>query len=334
MFWWTLRRLKSKGWIARREAAEKLGHSGDQRAIGPLIEALKDEASWVRAAAAEALEDLGSQAAVGPLIVALKDDDSETSTTAAAALGRLGSPEAVWPLIEILGRRPSMQHAVAESLPRFGDRAAPILCEGLVKALTEARERPDFEDWDLILAAIKGLEVLHCGEDLLRTALDLPSERIRDAAAEAIVKLISADPRRFHELTAALEGKNESLQLSAVLAAGQKLGSAALEPLAGALKSWSFRVRVAAAEELGKLGEGRAVPALTEALGDTYHYEREKVSWRGATIDDAWDVTEYPVRDAAEEALVSIGGPGAESALAEYRAQREPRARPASGWES
>ena len=68
----------------------------------PLINALKDEDSYVRWSAAEALGNIKSDTAVQPLINALKDEDSDVRWRAAEALGNIKSDTAVQPLINAL----------------------------------------------------------------------------------------------------------------------------------------------------------------------------------------------------------------------------------------
>jgi HEAT repeat protein len=57
-------------------AADALGEIKDTRAVGPLIQALKDNDSFVRMSAAGALGDINDTRAVEPLIHALTDDNS------------------------------------------------------------------------------------------------------------------------------------------------------------------------------------------------------------------------------------------------------------------
>jgi HEAT repeat protein len=64
--------LKEKDWFRRREAAITLGEMGDERAVGPLITALRDSEWNVREAAQDALALIGSPA-VEPLIKALRE---------------------------------------------------------------------------------------------------------------------------------------------------------------------------------------------------------------------------------------------------------------------
>ena len=74
--------------VLRTAAAEALGELGDRRAVEPLVAALKD-GNW---AAAKAIVLLDVKSAVGPLIAALKDKDDQIRTTAARALAVVMHP--------------------------------------------------------------------------------------------------------------------------------------------------------------------------------------------------------------------------------------------------
>ena len=53
--WFTVRQLSAKDEYKRKEAAEKLGETGDAAAVEALTKALKDDSYLVRQAVAEAL---------------------------------------------------------------------------------------------------------------------------------------------------------------------------------------------------------------------------------------------------------------------------------------
>lgn len=89
MFWWTVLKLKFGKDLTRHSAAVELGRSGNPRAVGPLISALKDKYSLVRMQAAEALERIGKSSAVEPLIAALKDESYSVMQAVAEALKSL-----------------------------------------------------------------------------------------------------------------------------------------------------------------------------------------------------------------------------------------------------
>jgi HEAT repeat protein len=68
-------------------AAEALGRMGDQRAVVPLIQALRDEDWRVRMKAAWSLGRLGDPSAIGPLREAQRDPMEGVQEMAKEALG-------------------------------------------------------------------------------------------------------------------------------------------------------------------------------------------------------------------------------------------------------
>ena len=86
---------------ARRKAEEALVKMGD-RAVEPLIQALKEEDEYVRPEVAKVLGNIRDLRAVEPLVQALKDEDWAVRGTAAKALGNLGDKRAIEPLVEAL----------------------------------------------------------------------------------------------------------------------------------------------------------------------------------------------------------------------------------------
>ncbi len=98
-----LKLMKSRFWLNRRRAIDALGEIKSERAVEPLIEALKDK-DWdvQRSVAAIALGEIKSKRAVKPLIKALKDGYWDVQERAAEALGKIKSDRAVELLIEAL----------------------------------------------------------------------------------------------------------------------------------------------------------------------------------------------------------------------------------------
>jgi HEAT repeat protein len=96
--------LKDEDSYVRASVARALGEIGDSRAVDALIEALKDEDSDVRENSIDALvkiakKDLG---VVDKLIKALRDEDSDVRASVAWALGEIRDARAVEALIEAL----------------------------------------------------------------------------------------------------------------------------------------------------------------------------------------------------------------------------------------
>lgn len=74
----------------RREAVYALSELSDERALFPIISALRDTSPHIRRAAAEALETSTSHKAVTALLTVLDDEDRYVREAAAEALGHLG----------------------------------------------------------------------------------------------------------------------------------------------------------------------------------------------------------------------------------------------------
>jgi|SRR5208283_415237 len=75
--------------IVRSSAAGTLGYLKAEKAITPLIQALKDTHVYVRHGAAWALGEIKSEKAVGALKQALNDADEVTRAKAAEALAKI-----------------------------------------------------------------------------------------------------------------------------------------------------------------------------------------------------------------------------------------------------
>jgi HEAT repeat protein len=141
---------------AQADAAFSLGQIGDPRAVGPLIDALRDEDTIVRAEAAGALGGLGDRAAVDPLIRALYDAHWEVRSNAALSLGALGDSRAAPHLIDAL-RDPNdeVRFWAARAAGDLGDPAA--------------------------LPALRAMQTGDPGQT--------PEGAVRDAAAQAIAQI-------------------------------------------------------------------------------------------------------------------------------------------------
>ena len=120
-----IKALKDGNWAIRLFAARALGKIGGKRTAEPLIRALKDRNRFVRRTAAEALGQIGDERAVDPLIKALKDGNQEIREIAAEALGQIGDERAVDPLIEALKDGDwDVRRAATEALGKTGNERA------------------------------------------------------------------------------------------------------------------------------------------------------------------------------------------------------------------
>lgn len=208
-----------------------------------------------RGKAALKLGTLRDSRAVNPLIAALADDSEWVRESAAKALGEIRPPEAV---------------------------AALVTC-----FLKEKSLRVRSALWNDALRSYQSITL----PDNVFTALRDSDPGVREKAASLLG--LAPDSRAVQASIAALEDKEDGVRLEAVIALGKSKAPEALEPLISALGDCcSDRVRRAAIEALGKLGDQRAAdPILISML------QRKGIDYGGG------------VHRAASEALKSLGAP-------------------------
>ena len=166
--------LKDKDWFRRKEAAITLGEMGDERAVAPLITALRDDEWNVREAAEDALTMIGSPA-VEPLIKALRE--YQVRRYIIKVLGRIKDERVLDPLFAQLRNEEFKDDATAAlvevGLPAV-ERLTAVLNDkdknvrkhavqalgaiGLPEAVEMLIEATKDEEWEVRMAAIAGLE--------------------------------------------------------------------------------------------------------------------------------------------------------------------------------
>jgi HEAT repeat protein len=256
--------------------------------------------------AADALAKIGDPSAVEPLIAALKDSDSEVRGSAAHALGKIADPLAAEPLIAALGDK------------RCGPLGAGNVCDA---------------------AAIALVEIGAAAVEPLIAALKNSDSEVRSSAADALGEI--GDSRAVEPLVAALDVTDWSVhrRVAAALdklawspdrgAAGAtywaargvsnkcvEIGASAVKPLIAALDDEDWKVRNAAAEALGRIGDPSAVTPLIiafrkgsigpEALGQIGDPRAAE-----SLISVLGDARYFPGLQAVVEALAQTGDPRA-----------------------
>jgi HEAT repeat protein len=327
-------------------AAQALGIIGDERAVKPLIKALKDDNEYKSGAlyfkqlsnyAADALGGIG-EPAVEPLIEALGDENSDVRRYAAKALDKLGwKPEtdelrgtylistaaweslvewgepAVEPLIKALGDNGmiGVRRSVAEALGAIGDERA---VEPLIETL---RGKTGARGWWVHKAL--GAFGEPAVEPLIK-ALGDECDSIRSSAAEVLRAI--GDTRAVEPLITALGDEHWRVQMCAAKALGVFGDVQAVESLIETLRDKEVfgeninTVRKYAVEALGKIGDGRAVEPLIETL----RYEGSDVRRSAAEalgeigdgravepLIEALEDEGYGVAKAAKKALKKLG---------------------------
>jgi HEAT repeat protein len=254
--------LKDPDWTVRDAAAKGLGRFAEERTMGALIDALRDPAGHVREEAAEALGRIGHIRAVEPLIRALGDEHEDTRRFAAEALGRIGDPRAVEPLIGALEWDYYQLFEAALARQKLTDtRSEKEIIDELVEKYVFIRE-----------AAAKALGRIGDARavDALIAALKYISRNVREAAAEALGRI--GDARAVEPLIEALKDREVDVHESAAEAL-VRLGASAVAPLIDLLKQEKNGPLLPAVEVLGKIGDAHAVEPLIGALKN----ESEKV---------------------------------------------------------
>ena len=201
-----------------------------------LIKLLSTAHPVIRGRAAEILGIGKDRSAVPVLLDALQGEFFTVRSRAAIALGRIGETRAIEPILALLKDREDEV------------RIAACLALGFFK------DPSTFDDITNIL-------------------LDDPKIEVRQAAAKALGN--TQHPKALPYLMEALRDPfwwyERELQAGDLLAAIEKMGAAAVEPLIEALKDSEGAVRRYAALVLGRIGDVRAIEPLGMALYDLHH---------------------------------------------------------------
>jgi HEAT repeat protein len=117
--------LKSNDWIVRMHAAQALGHVKSAETVEALIPLLQDKVKAVREESATALAAIGD-AAIPCLVQALKHDDWLVRLHAVESLGKARSSRAVEPLLSVLfnDRDSAVREDAVRALGEIGDAQA------------------------------------------------------------------------------------------------------------------------------------------------------------------------------------------------------------------
>lgn len=241
-----------RDWVAESETcrwlAEALAHSSDARVQPTLISLLEHGMASVRAVAAEALRKRGGPDALSALVEALDDSDARVRRHALDAVKSVAGPDAVPTLMAKLGHSDeAVRSELAEKLGKLGDaRAVEALREHAADSSSQVRlevviallRLGDVESVREQVASIMGagptapcLELIRAIEDVgtrgltaeLSAALGSPSDRIRLAAAAALIAL--QDQRGADALTKWLRASEEETRRRAVRELARVRGS-------------------------------------------------------------------------------------------------------------
>jgi HEAT repeat protein len=245
-------------------AAEALGKFGDERAVGPLINAVVRN-DYSNAVAARALGCLGAQSAIGPLVSALTGDGPADREAMAEALADLGARDALLSVAAddvnggMISRWPAIRALVALQDTRVIDVLTALSLGGDYREVEVAR----------------ALGRLGARRGIGRLAWNLHSDddELRRASVEALGAL--AEHAGLPFILRTLGDESPAVQDAAARAAAAVPG--AYGPLTYALWDEEPRVRAGACEALRLLGDARAARWLChhmQLVGQPYFVRR------------------------------------------------------------
>jgi HEAT repeat protein len=297
----------------RMQAALALGEQRDERATAALLGALVDADTNVRYHAIEALGKLSAveaadalagvaetrdfflafpaldaltrigDARVAPRIVPLLEDEL-LREAAADALGHLGDEETIAPLAALLNTPNAPAQAVAEALAALHDRYARLYGEGPYIAdlsrnainptgarnLLDALNEPGSADLRPLALVVGWLEGAAVERALTRL---LGQANVRGEIVEALVRHGS---RVTDLLIEQLESEDLEIRKSAVVALG-RIGDGRAAPALIKVLEEDAELIIAAAHALAQIGDPRAFDALLALVGDPSAAVRQAV---------------------------------------------------------
>lgn len=243
---------QSENWLAPRIADILVRHG--ETVVEPIIAFLQDESRHpARAWAANILGELKAQRAFPVLVAALKDLDDEVRAKSAGALGKLGDSRAVSYLLDHLLSDPApfVRARIAGALGQFSDNE---VIERLVRALGDPA-------WWVRMRSVEALEQIGpAAESPLLVALDDPDPEIRIRAAVALERL-GVPARLMGEIERGEEAADTERILTAFGVAG------ASELLAEHLRHGSSKVRRAVIGAIRRAERQDLAPELIEQVG-------------------------------------------------------------------
>jgi HEAT repeat protein len=310
-----IKALKYGDRYTRIYAAIALGEIGDERAVAPLTQSLKDEEEEVQNEILKALVRIGDPA-VDTLIMALNDEKLEE--VAKVALIKIGEPASRNLMFKYNNQNRDTQIYYIDIMGEIGDKNS---VEHLIHILKEIKKRETY-DRDILTSTIKALgkigdekatDIIHdlyfkfChgqsdrnltelfmdvitnvdkeSSDFLVQELTSNNWYVREEVADALIGMeiqIAVGP-----LIQALKDKNGDIFRKRAAEILCKIGEPAVIPLIQALKDENRYLRYGAADSLGKIGDERAVKPLIKALKDKDSYIRleaagalDKIGWK------------------------------------------------------
>ncbi|OGR45557.1 MAG: hypothetical protein A2X35_04195 [Elusimicrobia bacterium GWA2_61_42] len=260
-----VQKLKAKEPAVRRQGADFLGASRDQKAVPHLVKALGDEAGAVRSSAADGLCQLvhrESTAKISELL--LKDKDALVRQQAASSLSYMADQAAGPALVKALkDEAPAVRYAAANTLGAL--RYAPAE-DKLVELLDDAAMRR------VVVSALGQMQSKKAAPAIFKLLAD-PDKYTRLEAVRALGAI--GDKSAAPELAKRLDKAEEPhVRVEAALALA-KLGSAdGLVTAYEFVKAPDLSLKNQALEVIGSIGDKRSLQFIEEL----YVGEKDPVS--------------------------------------------------------
>lgn len=265
-------------------------------ALAPLQTALNSDVLAVRVAAIFTLGEWQSHEALPQLMHLLKDAAAVVRSRAADALKKIACKTAIPALYEALEEEDNLKVALrlSDALLALADtRVIPVLTAALAYDDSKIRARaveilvafPHLETIDALLVLLKGSEqsaraaavyvlgkVGGLNPDALRSALQDPVRAVRSGVAKALGELgVAAGENTWQDLVLCLADEDHRVRIRAAQALGKLQVTAAAPHLEQSLLTDpARRVRWRAAEALYILEAKAAAPALMNSINDAY----------------------------------------------------------------
>ena len=282
----------------RQTAAEALVQVGDTQTVKPLKDEMAGRHAWEEWQKKNVMDARIS--VLKQRIADLRDEDWQTRRAAAEALGRIDPDEprseVVEALIIALNKDRGIRKAVAKALGQIGDTRAvePLIValrdtwedwEGSRSAVVDALGRID-PDWPRSEVAKRQIPAF------ISALVNKKDDGVRWAAAEALVKIGAP---AVEPLIAALRDRHFDVRSTVVTALSRivpdwprsEAAKRQVPVFIAALGDKDWRVRWAAADDLGQIGDARAVEPLIAVLRDKDNWVRlgaaEALGWIGDT---------------------------------------------------
>jgi HEAT repeat protein len=281
-----INQLKDNDSTIRGEAARTLGKIGN-KAIAPLLLALKHENPNVREGSAWALGEIKNDHAVEPLIATLMDTDSNVQIAAARALGDIRDPRAISPLFSVLKNEyylGDLSNYAGEAIWKIDTEILlsalkdkdVIVRRSAIGAFSNIRDPRAFEP---LIAALKDADSevrLRAAEDLglMKNieAVDRLIAASEDKVPDVRAKIMEAlgdidDPRAIESLILHLKDKEEIVRVQAENTL-KAMHTTAIDSLVVALQSNDSRIQQGAAFVLADSNDDHIIAILTSAFKD------------------------------------------------------------------